>query len=52
MVRGHAAWALGQVGSSEAVSALALRSEIEPDAFAREEVDGELSSWRDGSPGS
>jgi epoxyqueuosine reductase len=39
LIRGHVAWALGRVGTREAVAALEVRSEIEDDASAKEEID-------------
>ena len=39
LVRGHAAWALGRVGSAEARTALRSRLAFEPDPFVREELD-------------
>lgn len=44
LVRGHAAWALGQVGSPAAVSALEERSEIESDSSVTQEISRALSS--------
>jgi epoxyqueuosine reductase len=38
LVRGHAAWALGQIGSSAAVCALAARERIEEDDEVRDEI--------------
>jgi epoxyqueuosine reductase len=38
LVRGHAAWALGQIGSPAAVSALLARERIEDDPEVREEI--------------
>lgn len=38
LVRGHAAWALGRVGTAEAVSALGDRARVEEDAWVREEI--------------
>ena len=38
LVRGHAAWALGRVGGSEARRALELRRGMEPDATVIEEI--------------
>jgi epoxyqueuosine reductase len=38
MVRGHAAWALGRIGSPRAISALRARYEVEADAGVREEI--------------
>lgn len=42
MVRGHAAWALGRIGSPAAVDALRRRSKAETDASVREEIDTAL----------
>ena len=44
LVRGHAAWALGRIGSPAAFAALAGRIEREGDASVREEVDAALES--------
>ena len=44
LVRGHAAWALGRVGTSGAVQALRGRAEVEEDAWVREELSLALSS--------
>ncbi|MBC5826022.1 MAG: tRNA epoxyqueuosine(34) reductase QueG [Candidatus Eremiobacteraeota bacterium] len=38
LVRGHAAWALGELGGEDARAALTLLLESEPDAFVREEA--------------
>jgi epoxyqueuosine reductase len=38
MVRGHAAWALGRIGSPSAISALQRRDLMEKDASVREEI--------------
>ncbi len=38
LVRGHAAWALGQIGSRAALEALQRRLQIESDGEAREEI--------------
>jgi epoxyqueuosine reductase len=38
LVRGHAAWALGRISSEGAVQALRGRSEVEEDAWVREEL--------------
>ena len=38
LVRGHAAWALGRLGTSLAGSALQARLDNEPDAEVREEI--------------
>jgi epoxyqueuosine reductase len=37
-VRGHAAWALGRIGTEAARQALAGRAEVEDDAWVREEI--------------
>ena len=52
LVRGHAAWALGQIGSPSAVSALEERSEVESDSSVRAEISRALSSPKDASLGS
>lgn len=39
LIRGHVAWALGQIGGSEARDALAHRWVIEADAWVREEIE-------------
>jgi epoxyqueuosine reductase len=38
LVRGHAAWALGRVGTAEAAEALRARSDMEEDGFVRTEL--------------
>ena len=38
LVRGHAAWALGRIGSSEAIQALAARGDAEDDPWVLEEI--------------
>jgi epoxyqueuosine reductase len=38
LVRGHAAWALGRIGSTEARRALEERLALESDLFVREEI--------------
>jgi epoxyqueuosine reductase len=59
LVRGHAAWALGRIGTDKARAALAeaLRQEIDPGAKAemeqalgREEAEGIMESPSDGDP--
>jgi HEAT repeat protein len=39
LVRGHAAWALGEIGSAEAVSALAVLQPLERDPLVRDELE-------------
>ena len=43
LVRGHAAWALGEVGSAEAVSALMERAREEGDHWVQSEIELALS---------
>jgi epoxyqueuosine reductase len=43
VVRGHAAWALGSVGSVEAVGLLSARLTIEPDEWVRGEIQSAVS---------
>jgi epoxyqueuosine reductase len=38
LVRGHAAWALGRIGSPRALAALRARLAAEPDALALDEI--------------
>jgi epoxyqueuosine reductase len=45
MVRGHAAWALGRIGSPSAVSALQMRYGTEPDSGVREEIRAALAAF-------
>ncbi|MSR22134.1 MAG: tRNA epoxyqueuosine(34) reductase QueG [Gemmatimonadetes bacterium] len=42
LVRGHAAWALGQVGSQEALATLESRRSVESDPFSRSEIEAAL----------
>ena len=44
LVRGAAAWALGQIGSDRAFQALRERSEVEADAGVRTEIENALST--------
>lgn len=37
-MRGHAAWALGRIGTAAALQALRGREEVEADAWVREEI--------------
>ncbi len=46
LVRGHAAWALGEVGSPEAFDALESRVSSEDDPFVRSELDAALDRSR------
>ena len=46
LIRGHSAWALGQIGTWEARSALGARVGVEADGWVREEIDLALA----GSP--
>jgi epoxyqueuosine reductase len=46
LVRGHAAWALGRVGSASAVAALAQQSAGESDAWVSEEIAAALGNAR------
>lgn len=43
LVRGHAAWALGRIGSPEAREALARRRAVEPDPWVASEIDAALA---------
>jgi epoxyqueuosine reductase len=43
LVRGHAAWALGRIGSTEAQEALATRLQIEENAWVRVELERALA---------
>jgi epoxyqueuosine reductase len=42
LVRGHAAWALGRIGSGEATRALSVRLDVEDDEWARGEISAAL----------
>jgi epoxyqueuosine reductase len=44
LVRGHAAWALGRVGTEAARQALRGRAEVEADAWVREEIAAALGT--------
>jgi len=55
LVRGHAAWALGRIGTEAARQALAGRVEVEEVAWVREEIEVgsmPLSGGRSEPPGS
>jgi epoxyqueuosine reductase len=42
LLRGHAAWALGQIGSTEAIEALEKRLSVEDDPAVKEEIEAAL----------
>jgi epoxyqueuosine reductase len=46
LVRGHAAWALGEIGSAEAASALAVLQHLERDPLVRDELEVALERCR------
>jgi epoxyqueuosine reductase len=46
LVRGHAAWALGEIGSAEAFAALKAALSTERETFVLEEVEGALDRLR------
>jgi len=46
LVRAHAAWALGRIGSPRALATLRVRRDREADAAVREEIDAALASAR------
>jgi epoxyqueuosine reductase len=50
LIRGHAAWALGRVGTPEARQALRSREALEEDEGVREEISLALASDDDPSP--
>ncbi len=45
LVRGHAAWALGRIGTAAAWQELAGRADVEEDAWVREEIVEALVGW-------
>jgi epoxyqueuosine reductase len=45
LVRGHAAWALGRIGSPRALEALRRRETAEADRAVREEIGAALEAW-------
>ncbi len=45
LVRGHAAWGLGRIGSPAAAAALRERQAHEPDAQVRDEIAAALARW-------
>ena len=46
LVRGHAAWALGQIATPDAIVSLKRSLAAESDAYVREEIDGALLESR------
>ena len=48
LVRGHAAWALGQIGTAEALTGLEKRQPLETDTGAKEELEDALDEARTG----
>jgi len=46
LVRGHAAWALGEIGSPEATAALERSLNIESDCEARDEISAAIRVLR------
>jgi epoxyqueuosine reductase len=46
LVRGHVAWALGQIGSPKAISALGKRLRIEHDPTVRMEIEDAITEAR------
>jgi epoxyqueuosine reductase len=46
LVRGHSVWALGQIRSAEAVSALEALDALERDPFVRDELESALARSR------
>ena len=44
LIRGHAAWALGRVGTAGAVQVLSSRVEVETDEWVRDEITFALES--------
>jgi epoxyqueuosine reductase len=51
LIRGHAAWALGRIGTMEAGEALRSREAVEEDEWAREEMALAFASHADACPG-
>jgi epoxyqueuosine reductase len=47
LVRGHVAWALGEIGTNAALEALRRRLPVENDAEVRSEIDGAISRLRE-----
>ncbi len=48
LVRGHSAWALGRIGSAQAIAALNRRLPIEPDRGVRDEIHAALEPYAAG----
>ena len=46
LVRGHAAWALGQVGGDDALRALKTALEVEEEEWVRAEIEGALALYQ------
>jgi hypothetical protein len=46
LVRGHAAWALGEIGSAEALSGLEVLEPLERDPHVRDELEAALARCR------
>jgi epoxyqueuosine reductase len=44
LVRGHVAWAIGQIGSPEGMRALERRWSIENDALVRDEIEAAIEA--------
>ncbi|HEX4014414.1 MAG TPA: tRNA epoxyqueuosine(34) reductase QueG [Candidatus Cybelea sp.] len=51
MVRGHAAWALGRIGSPKAIAALQTQLDVEREEDVREEIAGALRPFTRSSAG-
>jgi epoxyqueuosine reductase len=49
LVRGHAAWALGEIGSPSASAALVGRLDVEDEPWVREELEFALARFRERS---
>ena len=47
LVRGHAAWALGQINSPAAVEGLTSRFQVEDASWVRDEISAGLGRWRE-----
>ena len=46
LVRGHAAWALGRIGTAEAVAGLRQQLGVEEDAYVKKEIEEAISEQR------